>query len=209
MALKSIRSLLTNILIFFSLSMTFIPSYAVQALRSHADSSSLPSLNVFVSQVKNGQSNQLRGVYIPEILAAPVVTQPAGNNEFVSARPNIVTQFRLASKFGSTGLLGHNNLTGSSFSRLELNRKIYLIYGDGQIATFVVTKFLRYQALEPNNPSSKFIDLNTNDLLKASEVFSKVYNRQDQVIFQTCISAGEEPSWGRLFVIAEPYSNKP
>jgi len=208
MALKSLRSLLTNILIFFILSMTLIPSYAVHALRSNSNSSSLPSLNVFVSQVKNGQSDQLRGVYIPEILALPVVQQPAGNNEFVSPRQNILTQFSLASRFGSTGLLAHNNLAGASFSRLELNQKIYLVYGDGQIATFVVTKFLRYQALEPSSPSSKFIDLNTNNLLKASEVFSKVYSRPGQVIFQTCISAGEELSWGRLFVIAEPYSNK-
>jgi hypothetical protein len=92
---------------------------------------------------------------------------------------------------------------------LETDQKIYLIYGDGQISTLVVTKILRYQALEPNSTSSKFIDLNTNDSLKASEVFSKVYTRQGQVIFQTCISAGDELSWGRLFVIAEPYSHKP
>lgn len=208
MALKSIRSLLTRLLIFFSLSAALIPSYAVHALRSNSNNSSLPPLNVFVSQVKNGQSDQLRGVYIPEILAAPVVQQPAGNNEFVSPTQNTVTQFRLASRYGSTGLLAHNNLAGASFSRLELNQKIYLIYGDGQIATFVVTEVLRYQALEPNSPSSKFIDLTTNDLRKASEVFSKVYNRQGRVIFQTCISAGEELSWGRLFLIAEPYSNK-
>lgn len=209
MALKSIRSLLANIFIFFTLSATLIPSYGVQALSSHSHSDNLPLLNAFVSQVKNGRSDQLRGVYIPEILAAPVVQQPAGNDGFVSPRQNIVTQFGLASEFGSTGLLAHNTLAGASFSQLEADQKIYLIYGDGQIVTFVVTKILRYQALEPNNTSSKFIDLNTNESLKASDVFSKVYNRQGQVIFQTCISEGAELSWGRLFVIAEPYSHKP
>jgi len=209
MALKPFRSLLANIFIFFALFATLIPSYGVQALSSNSHSNNLPLLNVLVSQVKNGQSDQLRGVYIPEILATPVVQQPAGNDEFVSPRQNILTQFGLASQFGSTGLLAHNNLAGASFSQLKADQKIYLIYGDGQISAFVVTKILRYQALEPDSTSSKFIDLNTNDSLKASEVFSKVYNRQGQVIFQTCISAGDELSWGRLFVIAEPYSHKP
>jgi hypothetical protein len=209
MALKPIRSLLAGLSILLTLSATFIPSYGVQALSGDPNNSNLPLLNVFISQVKNGRSDQLRGVYIPEILAAPVVQQPAGNNGFVSPRPNIVTQFGLASEFGSTGLLAHNNLAGASFSQLEADQRIYLIYGDGQIETFVVTKILRYQALEPNSTSSQFIDLSTNDTLKASDVFSKVYNRQGQVIFQTCISAGTELSWGRLFVIAEPYSQKP
>lgn len=209
MALKSIRPLLTNIFIFFILFATLLPSHSVQAMSGDSHSNNLPLLNVFISQVKNGQSDQLRGVYIPEILAAPVVQQPAGNTGFVSPRQNILTQFGLASEFGSTGLLAHNNLAGASFSQLETDQKIYLIYGDGQIKTFVVTKILRYQALEPNSTSSKFIDLNTQDSLRAAEVFSKVYNRQGQAVFQTCISAGDEPSWGRLFVIAEPYSQRP
>ena len=209
MALKSIRSLLASLFIFFTLSAALIPSQGVQALRSDSRSANLPLLNVFISQVKNGQSGQLRGVYIPEVLAAPVVQQPAGNTGFVSPRQNILTQFSLASQFGSTGLLAHNGLTGASFSQLEANQKIYLIYGDGQIATFVVTKILRYQALEPTSTSSKFIDLDSHDTLKASEVFSNVYSNQGEVVFQTCISVGDEPSWGRLFVIAEPYSQKP
>jgi len=209
MALKPIRSILASIILLFVLSAAFIPTYGVQALGSHSPAENLPLLSIFVSQVKNGQSDQLRGIYIPEILAAPVVQQPQGNNGFVSPRQNIITQFSLASQFGSTGLLAHNNLAGASFSQLEKDQKIYLIYGDGQISTFVVTEISRYQALRPTSPSSNFIDLNTNDLLKASEVFSNVYDRQGQVIFQTCISNGDEPSWGRLFVIAKPYSPEP
>jgi hypothetical protein len=208
MALKSFRSTLTSITLLFVLSMALIPTYGVQALDSNSPGNNLPLLNVFVDQLKNGQSDQLRGIYIPEILAAPVVQQPKGNNGFVSPRQNTVTQFGLASQFGATGLLAHNNLAGASFSQLETNQKVYLIYGDGQISTFVVTEILHFQALRPTSPSSKFIDLSTNDLLKASEVFSKVYDRQGQVVFQTCISKGDELSWGRLFVVAEPYSSK-
>jgi hypothetical protein len=206
MALKSIRTILASSFIFFILFATLIPTESAQALSGHFHSDSFPLLNAFVSQVKNGQSDQLRGIYIPEILAAPVVPQPDGNNEFVSSRQNIVTQFGLASKFGSTGLLAHNNLAGESFLLLEKGQKFYLIYGDGQISAFSVTEILHYQALEPNSPSSKFMSLNDNRLLTASELFTKVYNRQGQVIFQTCISAGENLSWGRLFVVAEPVS---
>src|SRR6266511_4133359 len=202
MALKFVRSILANIILLFVLSTALIPGFSVQALSSNFASDNLPLLNVFVDQVKNGQADQLRGIYIPDILAAPVVQQPKGNNAFVSPKQNIVTQF------GSTVLLAHNNLAGASFSQLETGQKIYLIYGDGQISTFVVTEILRYRALKPTSPSSKFIDLNTNDLLKASEVFSKVYDRQGQAVFQTCISKGDEFSWGRLFVIAEPYSHE-
>jgi hypothetical protein len=206
MALKSIRIIFASSFIFFILFATLIPTESAQALSSRFHSDSLPLLNTFVSEVKNGQSDQLRGIYIPEILAAPVVQQPDGNNEFVSPRQNIVTQFGLASQFGSIGLLAHNNLAGENFSLLEKGQTFYLIYGDGHVSAFIVTEILRYQALDPNSPSSKFISLNDDRLLTASELFTKVYNRQGQVILQTCISTGENLGWGRLFVIAEPYS---
>jgi len=73
------------------------------------------------------------------------------------------------------------------------------------MSAFVVTEILRYQALDPNNTSSKFVDLETNRLLSARDLFAKVYKRRGQVIFQTCIAAGQEPSWGRLFIVSEPY----
>jgi len=205
--IKIIRCIAATITLFSALSIAFIPTYGVQALSQSSYTEDLPLLQIFANQLKNGRSDQLRGVYVPEILAATVVQQPKENNGFVSSRQNIVTQFGLASKFGSTGLLAHNNLAGASFSQLEPGQKIYLVYGDGQVSAFTVTEILRYQALSPKSPSSKFIDLKTNDVLKASEVFSNVYDRPEHVIFQTCIANGEEASWGRLFVIAEPYSH--
>lgn len=208
MALKSIRSILilSFILILFS---TLIPAGDVQALSGHFRTRRLPLLDTFISQVENGQAEELRGVYIPEILAARVVQQPTGNNEFVSPRQNMVTQFGLASQFGSTGLLAHNELAGESLSLLREGQKFHLIYGNGQTVAFVVTEILNYQALEPTSTSSNFVDLENGGLLTASELFSKIYVRLGQVIFQTCISAEGNRSWGRLFVIAEPFSHKP
>jgi hypothetical protein len=204
--LKSIRSI-RSFSVLFILFMTFIPVNSVQALMSHSHGGSLPLLDVFVSQIKNGRSADLRGIYIPEILAARVVQQPIGNNEFVSPRQNVVTQFELASQVGSTGLLAHNYLAGESFSLLKEDQKFYLIYGDGQVQAFVVTEILHYQALQPTSALSELRDLENGDLLTSSAVFSKVYDRPGQVIFQTCISMGKILTWGRLFVIAEPYSH--
>lgn len=203
MALKSSRSIF--IISFIAiLCSTLIPTGNVQALSSDSSSVDLSDLDAFVEQVKNGQADELRGVYVPGILATQVVQQPVGMSAFVSSWENVVTQFGLASKVGSTGLLAHNYLAGESFSLLQDGQEFYLVYGDGQVSTFVVSKILQYQALEPNNTSSSFLDLENGNILTASELFRKVYNRPGQVIFQTCIYADGDPSWGRLFVIAEP-----
>ena len=169
-------------------------------LRAH----DLPSLHLFISQVKNGQPDELRGIYIPEVLAAHVVSQPAGDHVFVSPRQSILTQFNLSSLFGSTGLLAHNYLAGESFSLLEEGQKFHLVYGDGQTLTYVVTEIRRYQALEPDSTTGNFVDLETRDVLTAHALFSEVYDRPGNVIFQTCIPRDNELNWGRLFIIAEP-----
>jgi hypothetical protein len=206
MALKFIR-LIPALGLIFILFTTLIPMGSVQALSDQFDGNSLPLLDEFVSEVSNGRAGELRGLYIPEILAAHIVQQPVNNNEFVSPWQNIVTQFVPASRVGSTGLLAHNYLAGESFFLLKENQKFYLIYGDGQVSAFVVTKIMRYKALEPASTSSKFVGLQDNDTLLASELFSKVYDRNGEVILQTCIGADENLLWGRLFVIAEPYSH--
>jgi hypothetical protein len=194
MALKPIRWLS-----FFSfiviLCITIIPTRDVHALTD---------LDVFVEQVKNGQADQLRGIYIPGILAAPVVQQPSERDDFVSPWQNIVTQFSLASKVGSTGLLAHNYLAGKSFALLTSGQEFYLVYGDGRVAHFTVSEKLQYEALDPASASSKFVDLETGSTLTHSELFLKVYDRPGQVILQTCIEKDGQPSWGRLFIIAEP-----
>lgn len=208
MALKTVHftPAFKFILILF---IVFTPVNSVQALNSKSSGDTLPLLDTFVSQIRNGRAAELRGVYVPEIFAARIVQQPMGKNEFVSPRQNIVTQFGLASHFDSTGLLAHNNLAGANFSLLAKDQIFYLIYGDGQISAFVVTEILRYQALEPDSPLSEFVDLANGDSLTTSEAFSEVYDRPGQVIFQTCIAMGKNLSWGRLFVIAEPSIQKP
>ena len=207
MTLKSIRFL--SALHFLLLLVTILlPAGQAQALGNDFPGTTLPSLDAFVEEVRNGQADELRGIYIPEILAAPIVQQPAQHDEFVSPLQNIVTQFGLASRVGSVGLLAHNYLAGETFFLLTQNQEFYLVYGDGAVSTFLVKETLRYQALDPTSTTSTFRDWENGGLLTARELFSMVYERPGQVILQTCISADTSPSWGRLFVIAEPYSDQ-
>jgi hypothetical protein len=78
-----------------------------------------------------------------------------------------------------------------------------LIYGDGRTETFIVRRFLRYQALSPDSVKSDFVDLETGEFLTTSQLFLKVYNRPGDLVLQTCIYAEGDTSWGRLFIIAE------
>ena len=165
----------------------------------------IPPLDEFIAEVMNDEVDVLRGVYIPDVLADSVVLQPEENPGYISSGKDTLTQFELASQYGSTGLLAHNYLAGKSFFLLEKGLLIYLIYGDGRIESFVITQFMRFQALEPNSVTSDFIDLDSGESVSASRLFLEVYNTPGYVVLQTCISAHGSNLWGRLFIIAEPY----
>ena len=174
-----------------------------------ADGSSLPSLEAFIGAVGNGETDALRGIYVPEVLASWIVPQPEGERAFISSDENTLTQFGLAALFGSTGLLAHNTLAGRDFSTVEVGQVFYLVYGDGRTDSFRVSQIRRFWALDPQDSLSMFFDLKKPRLLTAAQLFLEVYDQPGNVILQTCIDANEEPSWGRLFVIAEPYTLLP
>lgn len=171
-----------------------------------ATDTDVPSLAEFIEQVSNGDANVLRGIYVPGVFASAVTQQPENAPAFVSTDEDTLTQFELASRYGSVGLLAHNYLAGKNFFLLGEGHVFYLIYGDGNLEAFIVTSLVRAQALEPRSISSDFIDLDTGDLLTAPKLFYRVYDQPGKVILQTCINAHGNSSWGRLFVVAEPYS---
>jgi len=164
----------------------------------------IPALGIFIEQVQNGEADVLRGVYVPGVLATPVLQQPDSSPGFVSTDENVLTQFGLASRYGSTGLLAHNYLAGRDFFLVEQGQLIYLVYGDGRVDVFVVTGLKRFKALEPEDTHSNFIDLDTGTFLSSTKLFLKIYHRPGNVVLQTCIQTEEHASWGRYFVIAEP-----
>lgn len=169
----------------------------------------LPALAEFVESVKDGSINTLRGIFVANVMAFPVVQQPSGYPGFVSATDSVTTQFKMASELGNIGLLAHNYLAGASFSRLKQGDIIILIYGNGHTQSFLVEDILHYQALTPLSPYSNFIELETQNFLTAEQLFNKVYRGDYRLTLQTCIENEGNLSWGRLFIIAKPTSDKP
>jgi hypothetical protein len=163
-----------------------------------------PSLNSFIESVRNGDGNVLRGVYVQDLMAFPIIQQPVEAPGFVSQNNGQLTQFNMAAQAGNVGLLAHNYLAGSSFSGLKSGDVVILVFGDGHTESFSVTGVFQYQALDPNNMHSEFRDLQTQSIMSAGQLFDKVYRGERHVTFQTCIEVNGNLSWGRLFVIAEP-----
>ncbi len=164
----------------------------------------LPNYFSFIKSVKNGQTGVLRGIYVSDVLALPIIQQPVRHPEFVSENYGEITQFNMATQMGNVGLLAHNHLSGEAFFNLLPGQEVRLIYGDGRVESFIISQILRYQALDPYNENSTFRNLETNTLITAEELFYKMYRGNRHITFQTCIEANGDASWGRLFIIAEP-----
>jgi len=164
----------------------------------------LPGFADFSKSVQNGEADVLRGVYVADVLALPVIQQPADHPYYVSNHAGEATQFSVASQYGNIGLLAHNTLSGKFFSQLAIGQGVRLVYGDGRVEYFVVKDILHFQALQPGSISSSFRNLDKNELLSAGETFNRAYVGEHRLVFQTCIEAEGKASWGRLFVIAEP-----
>lgn len=164
----------------------------------------LPSLADFSRSVQNGKADMLRGVYVTDVLALPVIEQPHGNPGFVSGIDGEITQFGMAAQYGNIGLLAHNYLSGRLFSQLAVGQEVRLVYGDGKTEAFIISDVLHFQALQPTSPYSSFRNLDKDETLTAEQMFKRVYSGDRHVTLQTCISSNGNSSWGRLFVLAVP-----
>jgi len=208
------RRLLYIVSLLILVSVAVIPLHAsaqiavtgVWSIGSSSPVTTTSSLGLFVEQVKNGSAQQITGLYIENLLSFPVIQQPSDQPAYVSPNDNLVTQFQSASAFGSLGFIAHNNLAGIQFPEIKNGDLISVVYGDGHYTQYQVTQIRRLQALQPNNPYSSFIDLSSNQMLTVEEVFYQTYGVSSQLILQTCIASQGLDTWGRLFVIAVPYT---
>ncbi|NPV85736.1 MAG: hypothetical protein HPY45_06975 [Anaerolineae bacterium] len=165
-----------------------------------------PRFDAFVESVKNGVSSQIVGVYVDGVLALRVVQQPPNDPGYVSIRDGEATQFRLAATIANNiGLLAHNYLAGKQYFNIREGDLIQVVYGDGRVEEFEVTRILQYQALSPDSPTSDFVDLQNGATLSATNLFYEVYGGAYHLTLQTCIARDNDSEWGRLFIIAEPY----
>ena len=166
-------------------------------------------LTSFIDQVKDAQSERsassvIRGIYVRDVLSMPVVQQPGGNAGWVSESDDTITQFGMASRYDTTGLLAHNTHAGADFFKLRKGQVVSIVNGKGQVTRYKIEAIYKFQALQPTNPYSDFIDLDNNQKLSATELFYQVYTGPHHLTFQTCIEKDGEFSWGRLFVLAYP-----
>lgn len=163
-----------------------------------------PRLTGSYESIRESTESILRRVYVQDVLSLPVVQQPTNNPYYVSDQDGEITQFSMVSQYGNLGLLAHNTLAGKSFSRLAIGQEVRLTYENGRSKYFIVTEILRFQALQPESVASSFRNLEGSETLSAVEMFNRVYVGGNRLVFQTCIEARGDPSWGRLFVIAVP-----
>ena len=196
---RTVLSLKLLVILLTSFFLNLQPTHAIGGTEG-----ALLGFTDFQRSVQSGESDVLRGVYVPHLWALPVVQQPADNAYYVSKREGEITQFSIASQYGNIGLLAHNNLSGRYFSQLGVGQEVRLVYGDGKTEYFIVAQLLRFQALEPESISSSFRNLDGNETLTAGEMFNRAYVGERRAVFQTCIEAYGKPSWGRLFVITVP-----
>jgi hypothetical protein len=183
-----------------------ITGQALPAFQEDTVSPDIPPFRKFVDSVVDGDL-KLKGLYIPSVLALEVVQQPKSQPSFVSSEPDKATQFGLASTYGTIGLLAHNFAGGADFDEVVVGEMIDLVYGDGRIKEYRVSSILRFQAIDPVNTKTSFLDLATQLKETAEDLFMKVYSGKPHLTLQTCISNGSISSWGRLFIIAEPISD--
>lgn len=165
-------------------------------------------LHDFIAQVSNGQNQELRGVFVEDVLALEVVQQPEGDGMFVSDTPGTVTQFQSAARNGVTGLLAHNYLSGDLFFSLDLDQVVNLVFGDGSIVQYVITDIQSYEKLPGSIQDSYYRNLDTGEDWSTPDLFNLVYTGGDRITFQTCIKKGSDWTWGRIFIIATPITWK-
>jgi hypothetical protein len=155
------------------------------------------------SAKESASSNQLASIKIENVFDLPVVQQPSSNPGYVSTRNNTLTQFGLASSYGSIGILAHNYLAGKYFSSLSSGQVITLTFADGTTKNYTISSIKQYQALTPDSQYSKFVDLNdSSKTLSSSDLFMDTFGLSNALVLQTCITKNGNSSWGRLFVIA-------
>ena len=162
------------------------------------------SISEFRKTVETGNPGVVTGIFSEDRFALDVIQQPAGQPAYVSTISDVVTEFSMASDYGTLGLMAHNYLAGENFFHLQPGDIIQIVYGDGDIQKYAIYDVQRYQALQPNSPRSQFVDLDTNEQLTATQLFKRVYMGGHRLTIQTCIQEGSVDSWGRLFLLAEP-----
>jgi hypothetical protein len=171
---------------------------------NNADFAHTDSLHSFFEETASLEDQELRGVFVEDVLTLPVIQQPKDDYLFVSDQLGVVTQFQGSAKNGVVGLLAHNYLSGDLFFQLAVDQDVNLVFGDGRVSRYLITDIQSFEKLEGDAHTSNYINLDTGEELTTRKLFSLMYTGEDKVTFQTCIKKGSDWSWGRIFIVATP-----
>jgi hypothetical protein len=144
------------------------------------------------------------GIYIPGILALPVIEQPKTDRLYVSAQWDVLTLYQSAEEQGNIGILAHNYLAGGAFYQIPLGHAIWLVDGDDSVRAYTVSHIQSYQRLKRSDAPDEYIDLETNRRLTSGQVFARAYGGRHYLTLQTCLERDGNPEWGLIFVVAKP-----
>jgi hypothetical protein len=168
-----------------------------------------PDLSIQLTlQAFHSPANLVTKVYSQGVMNYLVVQQPQDDPTFVSKEPGVVTQFQLPGYLGVIGLIAHNYLAGSSFFYLRVGESITLDFENGHQQDFRVVHIKEYKAVDPLDPKTDFIDLDSGEELTASRVFNGEYGGSPHLTLQVSIQKGNIGSWGRRFITAEPIKSE-
>jgi hypothetical protein len=174
---------------------------AITGLQNSASNSSVDYSTQPVNTLSDGSSTVTR-VTVSDLFDFPVIQQPSGNAGYVSSKSSTLTQFGMATSYGSIGILAHNNLAGKYFKSLS-GKTITVTFSDGSTKNYTVSTVKQFQALSPSDPYSNFVDLNDSSVtLSSTDLFLNTFGIGGALVFQTCIAKNGNSSWGRLFIIA-------
>jgi hypothetical protein len=183
------------------------PPTPAPAAGAQAADNSDPDLASFIASVQTGQPQKVAGVYAPGIFGMPVTGQPGDDETYVSSEENVLTLYSKPGDFGVVALLAHNYLnSGRVLAHLQPDQEIVLVYGDGNISRYRISSVQYFQAIDPHNNRSDFRDLNGpgGAVISYDQLFKQVYTQTNQLVFQTCLEANGDLSWGRIFISADP-----
>jgi hypothetical protein len=181
-----------------------LPVPTTPAIRPSGQVNALPALDDFIQQVADGQMDVLRGVYVAGVMALRIVEQPDGDVAFISEEDGTATHFQSAAVYGVVGLLAHNFLSGALFHDLTLDQEVTLIYDDGRLENYRISRIADFERLTISDLQSDFRSLATDQISTVEDVFFDFYGGEPHLTLQTCIEKDGIWNWGVRFIVAEP-----
>jgi hypothetical protein len=161
-------------------------------------------LREFVKAVTTGEGEKITGLFVPEYGGFYVIQQPDNLDGTVSPVEGVLTQFNRPSKGGVIGLLAHNFAAGKWFNKFEVGDLLYTVLGNGETTAYRLTEKVEYRAIDGKNVQTDFVDLTSGSTRNVDQVYQRVYTGKPHLTLQTCLQQGDDLTWGRLFLLADP-----